>query len=326
MKKLIFLIIIFTPIYFLYNYNNFKNTILTNDQQIIEITKWDTYRSLANKFDLNQNYLKVYLKLNPPINNLQAWNYRLEKWLNLEWVISSLKNPISTDLELTILEWWNIYDIDSLLAKKDYIKNWDLIKLNREKLDYFKKEFSFLNNAITLEWFLYPDTYAINPNNFNLETFVNQMLKNFEKKVIKNLWINPNDIELLKNINLASIVEKEEKKTKEKPIVAWILKKRLEENWFIWADATVCYPYEFTFDECTPSFIWKHITDKNDYNTRNKIWLPKTPICNPSADSIEAVYNSKESPYYFYLHDSNWQIHYARTNEEHVGNKMLYIK
>jgi UPF0755 protein len=100
----------------------------------------------------------------------------------------------------------------------------------------------------------------------------------------------------------------------------------MKENWFIWADATVCYPYELTFLECTPEFIWNHIQVKNEYNTRTKLWLPKTPICNPSNDSIEAVYNTKDSEYYYYLHDENWQIHYARTNEEHVANKMLYIK
>jgi UPF0755 protein len=125
---------------------------------------------------------------------------------------------------------------------------------------------------------------------------------------------------------LASIVEKEEKSVKEKATVAWVLKKRMVEKWFIWADATVCYPYELTFDECTPTFIWNHIQDKNDYNTRNKLWLPLTPICNPSNNSIEAVYNAKDSQYYYYLHDENWQIHYARTNEEHIANKMLYIK
>lgn len=326
MKKLLLLLFLIIPVYFLYNYNSFKSNILTENKQTIEIKKWETYRNLASKLDLNLNYLKIYLKLNPPTKELQAWRYNLEKWINLEWVINSLKNPISNDLEITILEGWNIYDIDSILAKNWYIKNWDLINLNKENLDSFKKEFSFLKDTATLEWFLYPDTYAINPNNFKLDSFIKTMLWNFEKRVISDLNIDSNDENLLENINLASIVEKEEKKIKEKSIVAGILKKRLYENWFIWADATVCYPYELTFDECTPDFIVNHINDKNDYNTRNKIWLPKTPICNPSADSIEAVYNSKETPYYFYLHDSNWQIHYARTNEEHVANKMLYIK
>ncbi len=326
MKKLILLIIVLLPIYFVYSYNNFTNTILTKDEQILEIKKWENYYSLASKFDLDSNYLKVYLKLNPPNKDLQAWNFKLKSWLNITQVIESLKNPITKDLLVTILEWWNIYDIDNKLSKNNYIQSWDLITLNKEKLDQFKKEFVFLNNAETLEWFLYPDTYSINPNNFILEDFIKTMLDNFNTKVIKELDINPNDFELQNNLILASIVEKEEKSIKEKTTVAWVLKKRLKENWFIWADATVCYPYEFTFDECTPKFIWNHIQDKNDYNTRTKLGLPKTPICNPSADSIYAVYNAKDTPYYYYLHDENWQIHYAKTNEEHVANKMLYIK
>lgn len=326
MKKLILLIILIVPIYFVYSYNSFKSTILTSEEQTLEIKKWDTYRSLANKFDLNANYLKAYLKLNPPSKDLQAGNYKLKKWLNIDGVIESLKNPITNDKQITILEWWNIYDIDNLLSKDDYIKAWDLISLNKEKLDKYKKEYAFLSSTETLEWFLYPDTYSINPNNFKLEDFIKTMLQNFDKKVITELEINPKDTDLYDNIILASIVEKEEKSVKEKATVAWVLKKRMKENWFIWADATVCYPYELTFDECTPAFIWNHIQDNNEYNTRNKLWLPKTPICNPSANSIEAVYNAKNTPYYYYLHDENWQIHYATTNEEHVANKMLYIK
>jgi cell division protein YceG involved in septum cleavage len=46
------------------------------------------------------------------------------------------------------------------------------------------------------------------------------MLSNFDKKVIKELEINPNDTLLQNNIILASIVEKEEKSTKEKATVA----------------------------------------------------------------------------------------------------------
>lgn len=326
MKKVFLLIILIIPTYFFISYQSFKSAIVTSTENIIEIKKWDTYRSLADKLNINSNYLKIYLKFNPPKNDLQAWNYKVEKWLNLEWVINSLKNPITNDLQITILEWRNIYDIDNKLSNEWLIKSWDLINLNKNNLNDLKKEYIFLKNAQTLEWFLYPDTYAINPNNFKLETFINSMLQNFDKKVIKELDINPHDEELQNNINIASILEKEEKSIKEKSLVAWILKKRLNENWFIWADATVCYPYKLTFDECTPNFIWNHISDINDYNTRTKLWLPKTPISNPSADTIEAVYNSKDSPYYYYLHDSNWQIHYAKTNEEHIANKMLYIK
>jgi hypothetical protein len=39
MKKLILLIIILVPIYFVYSYNSFKNTILTPKEQVLEIKK-----------------------------------------------------------------------------------------------------------------------------------------------------------------------------------------------------------------------------------------------------------------------------------------------
>jgi UPF0755 protein len=38
-----------------------------------------------------------------------------------------------------------------------------------------------------------------------------------------------------------------------------------------------------------------------------------------------ASLNPEESPYYYYLHDSDGQIHYGRTNEEHIANKQKYL-
>jgi cell division protein YceG involved in septum cleavage len=38
------------------------------------------------------------------------------------------------------------------------------------------------------------------------------------------------------------------------------------------------------------------------------------------------VYFSKDSPYYFYLHDNKWKVHYGRNLEEHNVNKEKYIR
>jgi len=50
-----------------------------------------------------------------------------------------------------------------------------------------------------------------------------------------------------------------------------------------------------------------------------------TPIANPEADVINAAINSKDSPYYYYLHDNSGQIHYGKTESEHVRNKNRYL-
>ncbi|USN59442.1 MAG: endolytic transglycosylase MltG [Candidatus Peribacteria bacterium] len=103
-----------------------------------------------------------------------------------------------------------------------------------------KKEFTFIADAETLEGFLYPDTYALDPKNITPETIARTMLKNFQTKILP-----PPTSPLLskegesgegvgggfnyETLILASIVEKEERNSNERPTVAGILKKRLNE-------------------------------------------------------------------------------------------------
>ena len=73
--------------------------------------------------------------------------------------------------------------------------------------------------------------------------------------------------------------------------------------------------------------VSKYIGEKSEYNTRTMTGLPRTPIGNPSFDAISAVIHSKDTPYYYYLHDTQTgQIYYARTNSEHEENKKKYLR
>jgi UPF0755 protein len=99
------------------------------------------------------------------------------------------------------------------------------------------------------------------------------------------------------------------------------LKKRLNSGWQIWADVTVCYPHELTSNECK-MVISKYISEISEYNTRTMVWLPKTPIWNPSFETINATLNDEKTDYWYYLHNiSTGKIYYARTNAEHEANK-----
>lgn len=305
-------------------YNHVKNFQITQNKTLI-VQEWDNLtKVLERELDLKWIFLKFYLYNNPELKdfNLQTWDYYVNAWEKLETIIKTLKNWSEiTQISLTILPWWNIFDIDAYLFSKWLIKKWDFIN-EAKNINGYKNEFSFLKNAITLEWFLYPDTHFVDTSKFNLKIFNTLLLKNFENKVYKKYleWKTPEEI--IKIINLASIVEKEERNEDEKPTVAWILEKRLNENWFIWADITACYAYSLTQDECRLN-LSKYIWEKNDYNTRMMTWLPKTPIDNPQISSISAVINPKKTEYYYYLHDiTTWKIYYARTNEEHNANKI----
>lgn len=360
MKKIISLFIfisLLSWIISLFSYSGFKEQVISKDEQIIKIESGETFYSLPDKFWFSAFFFKIHLKLNPIWGkNLQAWKYKIEAWTKLDTLFTQLETPINeTDIQITILEWWNIYDIDDCLSNpvKSKIVNWietktSCISKNKDsgkviieeplisKWDFIARtsnfdpeligQFNFLYWLDSFEWYLYPDTYFINPNNFSTEWFLNQMLDNFNKRVYSEVLKDKNAKEINDIVNLASIVEKEEKNSLEKATVAWILKKRLQEWWMIWADITVCYPHKLTSEECK-MVISKYIEEESEYNTRTMLWLPKTPIWNPSIETINAVLNPKETLYFFYLHDTvTWKIYYWKTNAEHERNKRLYLR
>jgi UPF0755 protein len=68
---------------------------------------------------------------------------------------------------------------------------------------------------------------------------------------------------------LASVVEKEERNTKNKPTVAGIFINRLANGMRLDADITLCYGLHEAYETCIPSMIARKVSDKtNIYNTR----------------------------------------------------------
>jgi UPF0755 protein len=121
---------------------------------------------------------------------------------------------------------------------------------------------------------------------------------------------------------LASLVEREGYTNDDRPIIADILQRRLEEGWLLQVDATLLYPVK----------DWKHeITqvdkdNNNPYNTYRYPGLPPTPICNPGLQSINAVRNPQSNNYYYYIHEEDGTPHYSETLSEHNENVNRYLR
>ena len=312
-------------------YSSFSSKSLIEEKTEIVITSEYSYDTLTSELGLNKYFFRMYREKHHSDFTIKKWKYILDKWENIEQVFESLNHPIFETKNVTLLEWWNIFDIDLHLSKQWVITKWDYIRYveNSEKIKALTEFFPFIKWSSSLEWYLYPDTYTIDPSQFAINKFVILQLETFEKKVYNKLFAGKGHISLenfQSVINLASIVEKEERNPKEKSTVAGILKKRLKEWWMIGADITVCYPYRLTSEECK-MVVTKYLYKKTDYNTRQMTGLPKTAIWNPSYQTIEATLNHKNTSYYFYLHDTKtWKIYYAATNAGHERNKALYLR
>jgi len=239
---------------------------------------------------------------------IQAGDFRLNPEMSAEEIAKELTHG-SLDRWVTIIEG---------LRREEIAE-----KLGESGLEKFDKE-EFLQESKNLEGKLFPDTYLF-PKEADAKKIMEILTKNFQKKTPQ-----PTKEVLI----LASVIEREARHSEDRPIVAGILLKRLEEGWPLQADATVQYAVAtahcslLTADcqEWWPKNLTKEdLKIKSPYNTYLYQGLPPGPICNPGLASIEAVLNPQKTDYWFYLSDTQGIIHYAKTAEEHQENIEKYL-
>jgi UPF0755 protein len=189
------------------------------------------------------------------------------------------------------------------------------------KLESFDRQ-KFLEITKDDEGYLFPDTYYFFPAETAEEIAVD-LGNNFKRKISSlEEEIKESKYSLPEIITMASLVEKESAGDEERPIIAGILWKRLENGQRLQVDASLWYVTGRFSAELT-------ISDLNldsPYNTYKYGGLPPGPIGNPGLASIKAALDPEDSPYLFYLHDKDGGIHYARNFEEHKLNKQKYLK
>jgi len=156
------------------------------------------------------------------------------------------------------------------------------------------------------------------------EGVIKTMSENFDKKVIKGLGeeIVKSGRKLEELIIMASILEKEASSYEDMRMISGILWKRLEFGIGLQVDATVSYVVGKPSLELTD----EDLAVDSPFNTYKYRGLPPAPIGNPGLEAIKAAITPTQTIYWYYLHDSDGEPHYAMTFEEHKRNKELYLR
>lgn len=178
---------------------------------------------------------------------------------------------------------------------KEGSTNEEIANILADKLAGFRKDL-FIAGTEDKQGYLFPDTYFFFPLDQSKE-IIDKFLSNFKLKT--------NNIELgSKNISdiiiMASILEREASGENDINIISGILWKRI----------SIGMPLQVDVDR----------------STYTKKGLPEKPINNSGMVSIKAAINPTDSPYLYYLHDKNGNVHYAKNFEEHKKNINNYLK
>lgn len=175
------------------------------------------------------------------------------------------------------------------------------------------------------EGHLFPDTYLFDLD-YSGKDAAKKMESQFNEKtagIFKEA--SEKDIRNDTLTVLASLVQREAGNEEEMPAIAGVIWNRWSKGMPFQIDATVQYALG------RPGNWWPTVKVSDykldsPYNTYVHKGRPPAPICNPGLAAIGAVVNSKDSKYFYYLHDGKGAIHFAETYEEHLKNIEKYLK
>lgn len=285
----------------------------STETKIFVVSQGESVRSIATRLK-NEGLIKdqigffLMVKLMAKDSELQAGDFRLSPRMDTRTMIEELTHG-TLDVWVTTLEGWRIEEIALKLAQELSIPETEFVKYAQEG-------------------YMFPDTYLL-PKDATAAGIVNIFTDNFNTRITDDIkkGIQDQGLTFAEGVVLASIVEREGKGT-DRPIIAGILFNRLRDKHPLQADATLQYAFGYQGVERN---WWKKTLYNEDkeidsqFNTYKNTGLPPAPISNPGLESLTAVAYPAQTDYYYYLHDKEGGVHFAKTLEEHNQNIEMYL-
>ncbi len=330
MRKLFFLFLALIIVAIFWLYSSYSSAVgyslnpLSSDRVTVIIPKGSTGTQIGvllkeKSLIKTESAFSFYLKQKGLSNKLQAGRYVVQENNTLPEIVDILLFGKASESAITLLEGWTAKQIAEYLEEEGITT----VDTFMDCLKSCEFDFNFIPEDY-LEGYLYPDTYFVALESYSDERFISRLINTLKNKLSDEDWtaINASEKDFEDIMIVASIIEREERADKEKATVAGILWNRYDAGTGLGADATVLYALGRTRGELT----YQDLQVDSPYNTRKFAGLPPTPISNPGIESIRAALYAEDTDYWYYLHDSDGQIYYAKTLNEHNANKAKYLR
>jgi len=125
---------------------------------------------------------------------------------------------------------------------------------------------------------------------------------------------------------MASIIEKETMIAKERPLVAAVIRNRLQKGMALQMDPTVIYGIWRTTGSFSGNIHKKDLTTDTPWNTYTRKGLPPTPICNPGEASLRAAAAPASVPFLYFVADGSGGHQFAATLADHQANVARWVR
>lgn len=208
---------------------------------------------------------------------------------------------------VTFPEGMNMRQMFQLMEKNGVSRYDDLM----ESAADYRFNYSFLENLeegdpSRLEGYLFPNTYEFYVN-MQPASAINKFLETFHYSFDEQMQqqLEESGMDIREIVTIASMIEKEAANDEERPLIASVIFNRIDAGMPLQIDATILYVHPEHKGAPTPEML----EEDSPYNTRDRIGLPPTPICNPGLASLKAALEPASTNYYYYALDMESGTH-----------------
>lgn len=280
----------------------------------------------------SDDFFNFYAWLKNKQADFKAGEYILNQGMNLKEIINELTSgkALSREKSITIIEGWDINDINNYFNKNNIFVNNNFVNLAKTKISDWQFKTTkpnFLSQApalASLEGFLFPDTYRIFQD-VAVEDVIIKMLNNFDNRLTAQMRedIVNQGKSIYQIITMASLVEKEVRTPEDMRIVSGVFWNRIKNNQALQSCATLAY----VLGEKKSQYSLTDTKINSPYNTYQNLGLPPGPIANPGLNAIKAAIYPKNTDYnYFLSRLDNGETVFSKSLSEHNINKAKYLK
>ena len=285
----------------------------------------------------NRTVFKYYADFLGYGQKIQAGEYKVSRSMSMREIMELLTtgdgNPITRNI--TIIPGWTVQDIAAYLKTQGAIEDESaFLSLCRSGQDF--SAYYYIADVLAtpgassrlyaLEGYLAPDTYEVYTN-AAMEDIIKKLLSQTEAVFKTEYHDRAEQLNMTMDqvITLASMIEKEAKQADFARVSA-VFHNRLRANMALGSDVTVKYVTGTARMNLTNS----DLAVESPYNTYRRTGLPLGPICNPSAEAIQAALYPDEdfvaqNYLYFCSKDPDTgELYFSRTLEEHEAAVRIY--
>jgi len=264
----------------------------------------------------NANRFRLESRLADADGTLRAGVYDLATGMPYDLVIEKLQaGPPISYVSITIPEGFTVDQVAARVEKVIGIPADEFLALAKGGAEQFADSHPNVEGAFegSLEGYLFPKTYRVKEG-ATAEDVIEMMLSQFDKE-FEQVDVEAGKargLSIPEIVTLASMIERETKVAKERPLVSSVIYNRLKRDMRLEIDATI----EYVLPGNRLRLKNSHLRIDSPYNTYRNKGLPPGPIANPGLASLKAAVAPAKTDYIYYVLTGKDGSHTFATNQD----------